>query len=84
MAASTGLFRGTSTSDPHLVFLVAFHESLGTRHVLGQLVRVDQGLHVMHPGDQVAVVGHKALELVGLLQADATLISLGNDRANDR
>ena len=31
----------------------------------------------MNPGDEVTVVGNKSLQLIGLFQADTTLISLG-------
>ena len=72
---------GSSSNDHqlYLVFLVALHESLGARYVLGELVGVDHVLHVADPGDGVTVVGQEAVHLVRLHQSHLTLISLTRD-----
>lgn len=73
---------GTSTSDHkffyrpwlcgwgrgYLVLLVAVQQRLGSSHVIGQLVSVDQCLHLRHPAAQVPEVCGEALQPVSRVQ----------------
>ena len=46
----------------YLVLLVAVQQGLGSGHVVGQLVSVDQRLHLRHPAGQVPEVSREALQ----------------------
>ncbi|GMR45925.1 hypothetical protein PMAYCL1PPCAC_16120, partial [Pristionchus mayeri] len=60
--------------DLALVLLVSLEERLRSGNVLCQLVRRDDRLHVIHPRDEVSVVGEEAMEGVALVES---LLAIG-------
>ena len=56
--------------------LVTLQQSLGPRHVSGQLLGGDDTLHVDHPGHQVSVVAEEPLQVVRVQQLHLSLIGL--------